>query len=326
MLFSIIVPIYKVEKYIRQCVDSVLVQTYTDFELILVDDGSPDGSPIICDEYGKKDSRIKVIHKVNGGATSARKSGIAIAKGEYILCVDGDDYIESNLLSKLYNILSEFSCDVVCFGYDTFPYITKKSDINKYDVGYYDKMQIENRIFPTLITGENGLRFPPSIWSKVFKRELISPIQNDLPNDIIIGEDSCISYVSIYKANSLYILHDKLYRYRVDNTSLTRSKKAFSWNEPLLRVDFYFKYMPKNLFEEQIARITVHSFFNVAISVLRAKKYRQAKKEIKRELSENQIKHFLKIAKFTNNIKEKVALYCLRKKKVLLMKLLSKIA
>ena len=325
MLFSVIVPVYKVEKYIRQCIESILQQTYIDFQLILVDDGSPDGCPTICDEYADRDSRVEVIHKANGGLTSARKAGLALAKGEYILCVDGDDCIAPNLLFEMNKIISESQCDIICFGYDTFPNNARKNDTINYREGKYNKEQIEKEIFPTLITGESGLRFPPSIWSKVFKRELLAPVQNDLPNEIIIGEDSCISYVLLFQAESIYVSHEAFYHYRVENMSLTRSKKAFSWSEPLLRANFYLKYMPKDKFEEQVARITAHSYFNVAMSVLRAKKYGEAKKEIAEKLSDENAQYFLKMAKF-NNKKEQLALYCLRKKRVLLMKILSKVA
>ena len=96
-MISIIVPIYKVEKYIRQCVDSIINQTYEDIEIILVDDGSPDNCPQICDDYAKTDSRVKVIHKENGGIMSARKAGLKVATGEYIGFVDGDDWIEADM-------------------------------------------------------------------------------------------------------------------------------------------------------------------------------------------------------------------------------------
>ena len=98
MQFSVIVPIFKVEDYIERCIDSILAQTFTDFEVILVDDGSPDRCPQICDEYEKKDQRIRVIHKPNGGLVSARNAGIFAAKGDYITYVDGDDWIKPGLL------------------------------------------------------------------------------------------------------------------------------------------------------------------------------------------------------------------------------------
>ena len=98
---SIIVPVYKVEKYINRCIDSILTQTFTDFELILVDDGSPDNCPAICDRYVSKDNRVKVIHKKNGGVSSARNSALDIAQGEYITFVDADDLLEQNALYAL---------------------------------------------------------------------------------------------------------------------------------------------------------------------------------------------------------------------------------
>ena len=101
MLFSIIVPVYKVEDYIEKCIDSILLQSYTDFELILIDDGSPDKCPLICDQYKERDSRVKVIHKQNGGLSSARNAGLKVAKGEYILFLDSDDFfISGNVLEK----------------------------------------------------------------------------------------------------------------------------------------------------------------------------------------------------------------------------------
>lgn len=97
---SIIVPIYKIERYLRQCIESILAQTFTDFELLLIDDGSPDECPTICDEYTKKDTRIRVFHKPNGGLTSARNYGLYNAKGEWIMHIDGDDWIEPHTLKN----------------------------------------------------------------------------------------------------------------------------------------------------------------------------------------------------------------------------------
>ena len=100
---SVIVPVYKVEKYIHKCVDSILNQTFTDFELILVDDGSPDNCGRICDEYAEKDSRVRVIHKKNGGVSDARNVGVVESKGDYISFVDPDDWIETNALEQIWN-------------------------------------------------------------------------------------------------------------------------------------------------------------------------------------------------------------------------------
>lgn len=117
MKFSIIIPIYKVEKYLHECVDSVLGQTFADFEVILVDDGSPDSCPQICDEYASKDSRIKVIHQKNAGLACARNAGISIAKGEYILCIDSDDYLSNNNVLYKIALKADGKTDVVLYGF-----------------------------------------------------------------------------------------------------------------------------------------------------------------------------------------------------------------
>ncbi|EGP5489252.1 glycosyltransferase, partial [Enterococcus faecium] len=118
---SIIVPVYKVEPYLRKCVDSILAQTFTDFEVILVDDGSPDNSGKICDEYASKDSRVRVIHKKNGGLSSARNAGIDVARGKYLGFVDSDDYIEKDMYELLYdNIVKEQADLSICGIYDIY--------------------------------------------------------------------------------------------------------------------------------------------------------------------------------------------------------------
>ncbi|MBQ0108398.1 MAG: glycosyltransferase family 2 protein, partial [Phascolarctobacterium sp.] len=113
-MLSVIVPVYKVEKYLPKCVDSIINQTYKDLEIILVDDGSPDNCPAICDEYAKKDSRIKVIHQENGGLCSARNTGIENAEGDFISFIDSDDWIEINMFEEALDYLHKHDLDVVC--------------------------------------------------------------------------------------------------------------------------------------------------------------------------------------------------------------------
>lgn len=111
-LISVIVPVYKAEAYLPQCVDSILGQSYSHLELILVDDGSPDKSGQLCDQYAQKDSRVRVLHKENGGASSARNAGITLANGEYFSFVDSDDWVSSSLLSTLYDLLARYKADI----------------------------------------------------------------------------------------------------------------------------------------------------------------------------------------------------------------------
>lgn len=329
MLFSIIVPIYNIKQFLHQCIVSILAQTYDNFELILVDDGSTDGSAEICDDFQRKDKRISVVHKKNGGLTSARKRGLELANGNYIMCVDGDDYIDNNLLYDVNNILHEHQYDIVCFeaiavgvaGHKTIP-------IGQFRYGAYNREELEKEIFNQLITGVEGIRFSPNLCFKVIKKDLIYPVQMQLPDDIIIGEDSCVSYPCIYNAASMFILNKQLYYYRMNQDSLTHQrKKSLSWEEPLRRAEFYQKFIRNDKFDfdMQIARITSHSLFNVTLSVLRVKKYREARAEIISYLSEKNFKYYIDKATFKHNCKEKIAHFCLKHKLVLFMFIISKL-
>ena len=123
---SVIVPVYNVEKYIHKCVDSVLNQTLQDLEIILVDDGTKDNSGIICDEYAQKDARVQVIHKVNGGLSDARNTGMKVATSDYILFVDSDDYIKEDMVERLYDLAVRYEVDMSCCGvYNVYSSVTK---------------------------------------------------------------------------------------------------------------------------------------------------------------------------------------------------------
>ena len=112
-LFSVIVPVYNIEEYLKKCITSIIEQTYKNIEIILIDDGSTDKSALICDEFAEKDKRIKVVHKENGGVVSARKVGISIASGEYVVSVDGDDWIEKERLEHLADQISLVAADMI---------------------------------------------------------------------------------------------------------------------------------------------------------------------------------------------------------------------
>ncbi len=167
--FSIIVPIYGVEKYIKKCVNSVLEQNYNNYELILVDDGSPDKCPIICDDYAEKDNRVIVIHKENGGSSDARNIGIEKAIGDYIIFLDGDDYwLEIDLLKKLNERINQFDSEVICLNYKKVyksgkarTYLTLGGNMPKKNMGAASlQYVIQNDIWTS------------APWNKVIKRSL----------------------------------------------------------------------------------------------------------------------------------------------------------
>ncbi len=212
---SVIVPVYKVEPYIHQCIDSILAQTYTVFELILVDDGSPDNCGLICDEYAKQDDRIRVIHQENQGLSAARNAGINIAKGECLTFIDSDDLITENYLERLYQLLIEYHAEIsVCDMYsfqdgEEFP-----------DGTSYGEDEI------SLMTGRDAClsiyrmdgRVPIMACGKLYCAKLFTDIRYPVG---LIHEDDATTPKLLYRAKKVVIASDKLYGYRTRPDSIT---------------------------------------------------------------------------------------------------------
>ena len=200
-LISVIVPVYNVEKYLNRCIDSILNQTFKQIEIILVDDGSTDNSPIICDEYCDRYKNIKVIHKENNRVAAARNDGIKIATGKYIALVDSDDWIEPNMLEEMYNKAEEFHTDM------TMCDLKKVGVESEYTVsqpireGYYDRNMIETELFPCLIMFEN-IEFPPTIsnCTCLFRRKFIIEHNLFYDENIHYCEDSIFGSKAMYNA------------------------------------------------------------------------------------------------------------------------------
>ena len=209
---SIIVPVYNVEKYIHCCINSILKQSFMDFECILVDDCSPDNCPEICDEYEKIDNRIKVIHKKqNAGSPQARKTGFDSSKGHFILFVDSDDWIESDMLERMYNKAITENYDIVisnCFNN------SDNSQTNDKTPEIYDKIQI----FKDLIM---YWHYSPSVCDKLIKRDIYEKIIFPISHYI---DDKVMTIQTIYYAEKIGYLPVCLYHYRKNPTSICNSK------------------------------------------------------------------------------------------------------
>lgn len=215
--FSVIVPIYKVEQYVRKCIESILAQTYRKFELILVDDGSPDNCPAICEEYAKKDARIRVIHKRNQGLVAARNTGIEAATGEYICYVDGDDWVSPKLLETIWNkAICKHAPDMVVFS------AVKQFDNHQEEIpqavpeGLYSKEQLKKEIYPHMMYDSRkpfctGLIFPVA-WNKIFKTKILKKYYCK-DTRIRMGEDNAFVFECLYRSNKVYFCKDILYFY-----------------------------------------------------------------------------------------------------------------
>lgn len=243
MRFSVIVPIYKVELYLEKCIQSILNQTFKDFELILVDDGSPDSCPKICDDYAKIDSRIKVIHKTNEGLVAARNSGIQVAKGEYICYVDGDDWISEKLLQTVYDkAINKYNPDMVVFN-AVRQFKDKQVEIPKGpEEGIYCKEKLEKDIYPYMMYDNRqpfctGLIFPVA-WNKIFKREIL--INHYCREERIkMGEDNAFVFECLYYSKNVFFCEDVLYYYNQLNTnSMTNNYDPTRFENNKLLTDY----------------------------------------------------------------------------------------
>lgn len=226
MKFSVIVPIYNVANYLPKCIESVISQNYDDYELILVNDGSKDNSLEICNKYAINNSNIIVINKKNGGLTSARKAGITIAKGEYIACLDGDDYLDSHYFERLSEIVKG-NPDCISFGYHTFD--DKGDDIlvsNPQADGVYVEDELkeirQNIVYSKKIKQLNYGIVNPSIWSKVVKRDIYKKAQLNVDDQISFGEDLLLTTMIFKEIKNLIVISDYLYWYRVIRNSMSR--------------------------------------------------------------------------------------------------------
>lgn len=224
-MISVIVPIYNVKKYLGQCIESICSQTYRDLEIILIDDGSCDGSSEICDFYQRTDDRILVLHKENEGIVKARKCGLQLSQGRYIAYVDGDDWIEPDMFEKLYDKMSKSKVDIVTCGHYNDTGNVAKEAYHDMPGGYYGKRQLLEIVYPEMIAGKTFFdwKIYPALWDKLFKRESIMPYQMEVDERLKMGEDAACTYPALLNADSIYILHECLYHYRQTTVSMVKN-------------------------------------------------------------------------------------------------------
>ena len=228
-MISVIIPVYQVEKYLRRCVDSILAQTYPEFELLLIDDGSPDGCPQICDEYAGRDRRVRVIHKPNGGLISARNEGIRAARGDYVCIVDGDDWALENMLQFIHDAVSRSPepPDMVLFAAHNVFEDHLEETVNEVPEGIYDRDRLEKEVFPYLLTdSRNGLQagvIQAHTWDKAFRRELLLE-HYTREERIRVFTDVPMTYECLLHCRKVFISNEHLYMYNKTNEDSIRAR------------------------------------------------------------------------------------------------------
>lgn len=270
---SIIVPIYNSEEFLSSCLDSIINQTFKDFELILINDGSTDRSLDICNEYKDKDSRIRIISKENAGLVSARKTGVSEAKGQYIGFVDSDDIIENNMFENMCDCATKQNADVVIC--DIFAWDGKNINVpiqQNIQECIFDKKEYERTLYKTLLNDRSyyNFGFLPAMWNKIYRSDILKKNQLMVDDSIRIGEDAACSYFCILDADRICYLKGKFYyhyrenqnsmcrNWKVDNISATARlleymyERLIEYNNDDLMEQFYyyFSYMYTNLLNE----------------------------------------------------------------------------
>lgn len=231
-LISVIIPVYNVEKYLKKCVDSVINQKYQNLEIILVDDGSPDNCPAICDEYKKKDKRIKVIHKANGGIASTRNRGLEMATGKYITFIDSDDFYDLDLFSDFCKFIENKEFDIYIFGhkkiYENQNYkFEKNAKIEK-----ISNIECMKKILHSDLDD--------FLWNKIFKRTLFDGVRFPDGKNF---EDLGATYKLVLKAKKIFITNSEYYGYYQRNNSITGNMSAKSIYDRIEIVKIRYNYI-----------------------------------------------------------------------------------
>ena len=233
---TVIIPVYNTEKYLVQCLESVLAQTFTDIEFLCIDDGSTDGSPQMLDEYSQKDARIKVIHKANGGLVSVRKLGVEKAAGKYIGFVDSDDWIDYDMYERLCDAAIKSDADLVSSNYwqeGSYSNISKDA----VEAGVYTGAKIDelrNRMILDLKKHDKGLS--GSLCTKIFRASMLKKIIPEIPDEIRVSEDKVTSLTFILECNTAVILDEAYYHYRINLESM------FHADDPNYLLNYHYVY------------------------------------------------------------------------------------
>lgn len=251
-LISIIVAVYNAEEWLNRCIDSIIDQTYSNIEIILVDDGSTDRSPTICDEYAKKDDRVVVIHKPNGGLSDARNTGISAAKGAYIGFVDNDDYIVSNMYEDMLKAMEQSDVDlVVC----NCTYVDEDGQPVG-EISPISKSEIisPKEYFVRLASPKSGYYI--TVWNRLYKRELLDGIQFPCGRT---NEDSYVVHRIVQRCRSIMVLNNSYYFYIQRDASLSRTPKTDQYYDSIEalidRIEFYSQNEYRDLYTDILRQL-----------------------------------------------------------------------
>ena len=326
---SIVIPVYNVELFLDECINSVVNQTYKNIEIILVDDGSTDQCPVKCDEWAKRDNRIKVIHKKNAGLGEARNSGMNISTGDYICFVDSDDYIDKDTIEKIYNVLEEYDYDIIHYG---FKYVDcDKNILNRYmpspTCTKYKNEKVLKDFFPNLINllpGEKKFNMNFSACMCAIKMKVIEKNKWKFVSERKIISEDIYSLSILYKSiKSVYILKEDLYSYRMVNSSLTHIYRDDRFKKVKIMYNELIKIYEEEFINERYRYLYLSYIIGCIKSIATSNiKYSKKRKLVLEISNDKQLKDIL-----NNNKKEtksrKLFFWCLKNNMITLTLILA---
>lgn len=329
-LFSIIIPAYNAERYLERCLDSIVRQTYSQIEIILINDGSTDRSGEICDQYAQKDSRVKVIHQKNSGVSSARNAGLETASGDYIGFVDADDWIEHNMFEILSRHLSKKTVDVVRFNAERKGELLNSLPFE----GEYSGERFQDEVQLPLIGSERfgGMFILGVLWLHIFRREIIEKNRIKFNRDLHRCEDRLFTLTSILYSQNILFIDDILYHYEVNDGSLSNKYDPQRWQQELAYLEGLKKVIleckDKNYNNEADKRLLSEHLLRAITSVNNeffsdnknnfGSKYRNTKIILNNQTVRLAIR---KVPKGQNGLKGKIILAAIRYRQPLLLSL-----
>lgn len=239
ILISVIIPVYNVDKFLHRCVDSIIAQTYKNFEIILIDDGSDDSSGLICDDYAFKYKNIDVYHQKNQGVVSAREKGIYSAKGKYLSFIDADDWVESYFLQSLIENIEKYNADIVIEGYCKDIKEKNRKVKNHIEAGIYEA-ETRALFYKEMLQCNTFYEFgvEPFLWNKLFKRDLFIDCMEGMDDKISEAEDAALVFPYLLHSNRIVVTGDCLYHYVYRKSSVTNERK-FNYFDNISRLFLY---------------------------------------------------------------------------------------
>lgn len=315
-LISIIIPIYNQEKYLRKCLDSILNQTYKNFEAILIDDGSTDSSPELCDKFAKEDDRIKVIHKVNAGVSETRNLGISIAKGEYICFIDSDDYIESTYLQDMYNVMEqEKNCDIVFCKYnivDSEGNVQPQKEenlkefVNMCDITYFY---------------ESKKLIPGFIWRSLYSKNIIGDLRFE-KNIPYLEDVYFLTQLLLAKKPKLGYCDKHLYNYVTNFSSISRKIDKNYANKYNIGVEYSSRLLKEYGYNKHALALEYESYKLGIITKCRCKEIKYSDLDALKYNTKDRYKAHKELY---NDFKSRLYAFLARHKLIFLIKLINKL-